>query len=73
MEHTYYIPTSSLNFNNIISSESISPVEYYAKREYGIRRFVDIFNGQYKTNIILSDRLKYFSRPIYDIAFSKKC
>ena len=67
MEHTYYIPTSSLNFNNIISSESISPVEYYAKREYGIRRFVDIFNGQYKNNIILSDRLKYFSRPISDI------
>ena len=67
MEHTYYIPTSSLNFNNIISSESISPVEYYAKREYGIRRIVDIFNGQYKTNIILSDRLKYFSRPISDI------
>ena len=67
MKQKYYIPTSSLNFNNIISSESIAPVEYYAKREYGIKRFVDIFNGQYKNNIILSDRLGYYCRPISDI------
>ena len=46
-----YIPISSLNFNKIISSESISPSMYYEKRNFGDKRFTRIssidINGEY--------------------------
>lgn len=35
----FYIPTASLNFNNIMSTGSISPAIFYEKREFGIRKF----------------------------------
>ena len=34
-----YIPTCTLNFNNILSSESISPLGFYARRGFGNKRF----------------------------------
>jgi len=34
-----YIPTSSLNFNNIFSTESISPKVFYTNRRFGYSRF----------------------------------
>lgn len=37
-----YIPTSSLNFNNILSSESISPKAFYGQRSFGIQRWTEI-------------------------------
>ncbi len=39
METYYYIPVSSLNFSNILSSESVSPRAFYEKRGYGFKRF----------------------------------
>ena len=46
-----YIPISSLNFNKIISSESISPSMYYEKHNFGDKRFTRIssidINGEY--------------------------
>lgn len=67
MEKNLYIPTSSLNFNSIVSSESISPHSYYAMRSYGIKRYVNIFDGQLNNCIILSDQLLGFSRPLSDV------
>lgn len=37
-----YIPTCTLNFNNILSSESISPLGFYAKRGFGNKRFYPV-------------------------------
>lgn len=36
---TLYLPTSTLNFNNIFSTESISPADFYMRREFGYKRF----------------------------------
>ena len=38
----YYIPTSSLNIENILSTESISPVNFYKTRTFGYRKFYQI-------------------------------
>lgn len=38
----YYIPTSSLNFNNILSTESISPKIFYDRREFGYTRWFTV-------------------------------
>lgn len=67
MEKPFYIPTSSLNFNNIVSSESISPSLFYEKRSYGMKRYVDIYDGKYPHQIIFSDRPYFFSRPKSDV------
>lgn len=32
-----YIPTTTLNFDNILSSESISPKAFYEKRGFGYK------------------------------------
>lgn len=39
MESYLYIPINSLNFNNILSSESISPQIFYEKRGFGFKRY----------------------------------
>lgn len=39
---TLYIITSSLNIDNIITSESISPSNFYSKREYGYKDYETI-------------------------------
>lgn len=67
MEYKFYIPSSTLNFNGIVSSESISPACFYSQRRFGLRRFVDIFNGKYSQHIILSNSMQGFSRPVSDI------
>ena len=38
----YYIPTSSLNFNNILSTESVSPKSFYVCRRFGYDRWTSI-------------------------------
>lgn len=67
MEKKFYIPTSSLNYNNVVSSESISPAYCYSKRGFGLKRFVDIFDGPKSDRVILSDQLLGFTRPASDI------
>lgn len=37
-----YIPTCTLNFNNILSSESISPLGFYVRRGFGNKRFYPV-------------------------------
>ncbi len=38
----FYIPTSSHNIEDILSTESISPISYYAKRSFGAKFFKNI-------------------------------
>ena len=57
-----YIPTSTLNFNNIMSSESISPAAFYANRRFGYKRFEKVVPNKLDNLILLYD--KY---PLFDI------
>lgn len=64
---TYYIPTSSLNFNNIFSSESISPKGFYEKRDFGYSRWTTIPENHLNGAILLYSEPKSFVRPQSDI------
>lgn len=58
----YYIPTSTLNISNILSSGSISPYSYYGKRKYGIKTFEPIKECEkFKDQIILFRKYPMFS------------
>lgn len=63
----YYIPTSSLNFNNILSTESISPKAMYEKRGYGYSRWFTVEENNIEHTTLLFDTLCVFDRPISDI------
>lgn len=63
----YYIPTSSLNFNNIMSSESISPKAFYQARSFGYGRWISIPENPYENSVVLYDQLCSFTRPELDI------
>lgn len=63
----YYIPTSTLNFNNILSSESISPKAFYEKRNFGYSRWTVIPENNLDNAITLYDSLCYFERPQSDL------
>lgn len=62
MQKKLYIPTSTLNFNNIISSESISPYSFYNLRGYGFKHFIKV-NFNSLDNVILL----YENFPIFEI------
>lgn len=61
-----YIPTSSLNFNNIISSESISPASFYLRRGFGYKRFEKVGPNSLDNRIILYQEL-----PLFEIEYSE--
>ncbi len=42
LEKKLYLPTSSLNYNNIMASETISPAVFYTNRDYGFKRFYKV-------------------------------
>ena len=63
----FYIPTSTLNFNNILSSESISPKAFYDKRGFGYSRWTRIPENPFDNAITLYDNLCCFERPKSDI------
>jgi len=63
----YYIPTSSLNFNNILSSESISPISFYRSRGFGYSRWFPVEENSLNEVILLYDSPFEFERPISDI------
>lgn len=67
MMKKYYIPTSTLNFNNILSSESISPKAFYEKRNFGYSRWTVILENNLENAITLYDSLCYFERPQSDL------
>ncbi len=62
MPEKLYIPTSSLNFNNLISSESISPASFYLRRGFGYKRFEKVGPNPLDNRIIL-----YKEFPIFEI------
>lgn len=63
----YYIPTSSLNFNNILSSESISPKSFYERRGFGYSSWFDVEENNIADAIILYEVPHEFVRPKSDI------
>ncbi|KAF0236877.1 MAG: hypothetical protein FD181_2384 [Prolixibacteraceae bacterium] len=56
----YYIITSSLNVDNILSSESISPISFYGKRDFGYKTFQKIDKLNIANNIVLFSEIPYF-------------
>lgn len=56
MPRKLYIPTSTLNFNNIFSSESISPFSFYIKRGYGFHRFEKVLPNNLNNIILLYEK-----------------
>jgi hypothetical protein len=48
-----YIPTTTLNFNNILSSESISPKAFYEKRDFGYSRWNVIEENNLDNSVLL--------------------
>ncbi len=55
-----YIPTCTLNFNNILSSESISPLGFYARRGFGNKRFYPVCANDKERVIILYNKYPRF-------------
>lgn len=66
MNKLFYIPTTTLNFNNILSSESISPKSFYARRNFGYSRWDTIEENNEENVILLYDSLCSFMRPKSD-------
>ena len=62
-----YIPTSTLNFNNILSSESISPKAFYVIRGFGYSRWQDVEENNQENVILLYEEPFEFSRPASDV------
>ena len=63
----YYIPTSSLNFNNILSTESISPKAMYEKRGFGYTRWFSVEENNCDRVTLLYDSMCFFQRPASDM------
>lgn len=62
MPNKLYLPTSTLNFNNLMSSESISAASFYTNRRFGYKRFEKVAPNNLDNSILLYD--KY---PIFEI------
>lgn len=63
----YYIPTSTLNFNNILSSESVSPKAFYTKRGFGYSRWTTIPENGFDNAIVLYETIMAFDRPLSEL------
>lgn len=62
-----FIPTCTLNFNNIFSSESISPLSFYAKRGFGNKRFYSVPANDIDNVIVLYSKFPRFKVENYDM------
>lgn len=62
-----YIPTSTLNFNNILSSESISPKAFYSVRGFGYSRWQDVEENANENVTLLYEQPFSFTRPKSDL------
>lgn len=62
-----YIPTTSLNFNNILSTESISPKGFYASRGFGYSRWFSIPENNFDGAILLYESPAVLVRPKSDL------
>ncbi|MDE6235627.1 MAG: hypothetical protein K2M56_07760 [Muribaculaceae bacterium] len=63
----YYIPTSSLNFNNILSTESLSPKSFYEKRGFGYQYWYSVEENCIDHLTLLYDKAHMFQRPESDV------
>ena len=63
----YYIPTSSLNFNNILSTESISPESFYECRKFGYSRWTPIPDNAFPNVVLLYATTCRFDPPVSDV------
>ena len=61
-----YIPTCSQNFNNIMSSESISPAGFYERRNFGMKRFLRVEANKLNDRIALYQDIPEFNIPSTD-------
>ncbi|MGG1616519.1 hypothetical protein [Paenibacillus sp. NRS-1781] len=82
-----YFPTSSLNFNDMLATESISPKNFYSNRKFGTKRhfttelaineyFITLFSTPPMFNIVEQANFEYEEYPIiididYDESFFK--
>ena len=57
----YYIPTSSLNLDNILQAECISPLSFYAKRKTGYKSIELIDEVKQSNHVVLLDYPVCFS------------
>lgn len=62
-----YIPTCTLNFNNIFSSESISPLSFYQKRGFGNKRFYPAPANNFENVIMLYSKYPRYTMDSSDI------
>ena len=62
-----YIPTTTLNFNNILSSESISPRDFYARRGFGYTRWFAVDENAHPSLTLLYSEPRSFTRPKGDL------
>lgn len=56
-----YIPTCTLNFNNIFSTESISPAAFYLKRDFGIKRYYKVEANNLDNVVLLYTKYPHFN------------
>lgn len=56
-----YIPTTTLNFNNLMASESISPAGFYSVRGFGYKRFDKVDPNCLDKRILLYDKYPNFT------------
>ena len=57
----YYIVTSSLNIDNILSTECISPITFYAQRNFGYKTFNVLQQLDNANNIFLFSEIPNFT------------
>lgn len=62
-----YIPTTTLNFNNILSNESISPRSFYKNRGFGYSRWFDIPENNLCNHIALFSSMHKIVREDNDL------
>lgn len=62
-----YIPTSTLNFNNILSTESLSPQAFYGERGFGYRRWTPVPENEMANAVTLYEQPFRFARPASDV------
>lgn len=55
-----YIPTCTLNFNNIFSTESISPASFYAIRGFGNKRYYRVEANDLDNVILLYSKYPHY-------------
>lgn len=66
MNKKLYIPTTTLNFNNILSSESVSPKTFYSRRGFGYSRWLPVAENPFDNSIVLYESCCLFDRPKSD-------